>query len=161
MVAVDLGPRLQARQVGARVGFGESLTPDDVATQDPGQMICFLRLAAAGDQRRAGVLQADEPSGDLGGADAGVLLVPDELLHEGGAAAAELLRPRDASPAGVVHAALPGHVVLAAGTEVGDLRPRVARDVGLQPGTSLGTEGLFGVAESDLDRLSPGCGTRA
>src|SRR5262249_4186796 len=78
------------------------------------------------------------------------LLVPDDLLHEGGTAPAVLLRPRDARPAGVVHATLPGHVVVPPGGEVGALRPRNTWHVRLQPRARVGPERFLGVAESDL-----------
>src|SRR5204863_9405285 len=107
VIAVDDRARLQARQVGARVRLRETLAPDDVAAEDARQAVRLLGLAAAGDQGRARVAQADERGRDLGRAGARVLLVPDELLHERRAPAAELLRPRHAGPARVEQPSLP------------------------------------------------------
>src|SRR5262249_28672186 len=150
VVAVDLGARLERRQIGAGVGLREALAPHHVAAQDARQMVRLLLVAAARDERRARVLQADEAGVDVRSAGPRILLVPDQLLHRGGAAPAELPRPRDAGPARVVHAPLPGHVPLAAGAQVGALRPAGARDVGREPVARLGAERLLFRAESDL-----------
>src|SRR5439155_12914631 len=147
-VALDDGARLEAREVGARVRFREALAPDRLATQDARQMRRLLLLAAARDERRAGVVEPDEERRDVRRAGARVLLAPDELLHEGRAAAAVRARPRDAGPAVVVHAPLPGPVVRRARAELG--RARRARQVGLEPGARLGAEGLLGRAEAEV-----------
>src|SRR6266516_4182653 len=87
-VALDSGARLEARQVGARVRLREALAPDHLAAQDRREMRRLLLLAAARDEGRTGVVQADEERRDVGRAGARVLLAPDELLHERRAAAA-------------------------------------------------------------------------
>src|SRR5207249_6634986 len=97
-VALDDGARLQARQVGARVRLREALTPDHLAAQDGREMRRLLLLAAARDEGRTGVVQADEERRDGGRAGARVLPAPDELLHERRAAAAVRAPPRDAGP---------------------------------------------------------------
>src|SRR5262249_59283925 len=107
--------------------------PDDVAAQDTREVVGLLLLAAARDERGAGVLQSDESSGDVGGADPRILLVPDELLHEGRTAPPVLLRPIDARPPGVVHAPLPGHVVGSPRRQVGALGTRTTRPRCLEP----------------------------
>ena len=147
-VALDDGARLQARQVGARVRLREALAPDHLAAEDEWQVFGLLLLRAAGDERRAGVVQAHEERRDVGRAGARVLLAPDELLHERRAAAAVRARPRDAGPAAVIHAPLPGLIARGARGELG--RARRARQVGLEPGARLGAEGLLGRAEAEV-----------
>src|SRR5207247_2906605 len=122
-----------------------------LAAQDARQMIGLMLLAAAGDERRPGVVQADEGRGDLGGASACVLLEPDELLHERRAAATRFPRPRDAGPPRLEHRALPREVEGAARPQVGAGRPR-PRHVGLEPRARRGTELFLGRAEADLHR---------
>src|SRR5438046_538045 len=107
-VALDDGARLQARQVGARVRLREALTPDHLAAQDGREMRRLLLLRPARDEGRAGVVEPDEERRDVGRAGARILLAPDELLHEGRAAAAVRARPRYAGPAAGVHAPLRG-----------------------------------------------------
>ena len=151
---VENGAGLEARQVGARVRLGESLTPDDVAAEDAREMVRLLLLAAARDESRTGVVQADEGRRDLGGAGARILLVPDHLLHQARAAPAELARPRDAGPAALEHAPLPGEVVVPALSKVDAGRPRAAWHVRLEPGACVGPERLLGSAEADVHRAS-------
>src|SRR5438034_5526290 len=147
-VALDSGARLEARQVGARVRLREALAPDHLAAQDRREMRRLLLLAAARDEGRTGVAQAAEERRDVGRAGARVLLAPDELLHERRAAAAVRPRPRDARPAAVVHAPLPGLVVRGARAEL--RRARRARHVRLEPGACLGAEGFLGRAEAEV-----------
>src|SRR5262249_20857798 len=156
LLALDHGARLETCQIGARVRLREPLTPDDVAAQDAREMERLLLLAAAGDERRPGVVQADERGRDLGGAGARVLLVPDHLLHEAGAAPAVLARPRDTGPAALEHASLPGEIVVPERPEIGPDGGALARHVRLEPGARVGPEGLFGSAEADLHRASDG-----
>src|SRR5207302_3481434 len=111
--------RLQARQVGARVRLRETLAPDHLAAQDGREMRRLLLLRPARDERRPGVVEPDKERRDIGRARARVLLAPDELLHERRAAAAVFARPRDAGPAAVVHAPLPGPIVRRACGELG------------------------------------------
>ncbi len=79
--------------------------------EDARQVERALRVAALGDQRRAGVHEADEVHADVRRAGARVLLEVDELLADRQPAPAELRRPREAGEAGVVELALPRGVV--------------------------------------------------
>src|SRR5213594_2122104 len=121
-VALDDGARLEARQVGARVRLREALAPDHLAAQDRREVGRLLLLRPARDEGRASVVEPDEERRDVGRAGARIFLAPDELLHERRAAAAVRARPRDARPAAVVHAPLPGLVVRGAPAELGRAR---------------------------------------
>src|SRR5216117_936445 len=147
-IALDGGARLEAGQVGARVRLREALAPDHLAAQDRREMRRPLPLRPARDERRAGVVEPDEERRDVGRAGARVLLAPDELLHERRAAAAVRARPRDAGPAAVVHAPLPGLVVRGARAEL--RRARRARHVRLEPGARRGAKGRLGRAEAEV-----------
>ena len=68
------------------------------------------------------------------------LLAEERLLHERGAAAAVLLRPREAGVAGLEQLLLPGAAVLEGGVVAGRVLTRVV--VG-EPGPQLVAEGLF------------------
>src|SRR5262245_15459706 len=114
----------------------------------------LLLVGPAGDERGAGVLQADEAGVHVRRAHLRVLLVPDELLHERRAAPAELARPIDTGPARVEHAALPGHVVLAPPADVGDLGTLLVWNVRFEPPACGGTERFLGSAESELHTRS-------
>src|SRR5262245_19420 len=152
LVAVDDGARLQGGEIRAGARLGEALAPHHLAAQDPREMKALLLFGPASDERRAAVVQTDEESRGLEHASERVLLVPDELLREGGAASAVALRPGDPGPARVVHLALPREVERAARPEVG-LRRRVLRLVRLEPGARAEAKLLLGRTEFDVHRV--------
>ena len=97
VVAVRDGPRLQARQVGARARLGIALTPETLAGEDFWQMLRLLRLGAEGVDHRADHDQAE-------GAEPRrvrrlILLLENMPLHRGPACAAMLLWPVGRDPA--------------------------------------------------------------
>ena len=97
---------LQRREVGARLGLGEALAPDLLGGEDRLEEALLLLLGAVGDHDRAAHHEAEHVRrpGRLG---ARQLLAEDRLLDQRRAAAAVLLRPRDAGPAALVELALP------------------------------------------------------
>src|SRR5205085_9654213 len=117
MVATVLGARLERRKVAAGVGLGEALAPDLVGAQKRRQVSVLLLLGPVGDHDRPAHPEADDVD-RLGRAGLDELLVEDQLLHQGGAAAAILLGPGDAGVSGLVQLSLPRppalHVILAA-----------------------------------------------
>src|SRR5262249_17828660 len=121
--------------------------------EDARQVMGLLLLGAAGDEGRAGVIQTDEEGRDIGRAGARVLLVPDELLHEGRAPAAVLARPRDPGPPRLVHPPLPG----ASGRGAGGARggPRGARHVRRDPVARFGAERLLCGSEANFHYAAP------
>ena len=98
LVAVELGPGLEAGQVAAGVGLAEALAPGDGPVQDPRDELLLLLLGAPLQDGRAdqGVAEEVGPQGRLG---PGELLVQHDGLHEGEALAAVLGGPRRADPA--------------------------------------------------------------
>ncbi len=107
MIAGIDGACAQARQIAAGAGFGEALAPALLAGKDARQMALFLRLGAALDQGRTEQVDRTGARQDRG-AGAEILLVENDLLHKTGTAAAVLLGPGDADPAGRMHLLLPG-----------------------------------------------------
>ena len=99
----------------ARVGAGGNVQKEfahprlseQVVDTHLGEPARLLRLAAARDERRPAVVQADEQVTRPGRVAARGLLVPDHLLHQRQAAAPVRARPRHAGPAAVVLDALP------------------------------------------------------
>ena len=114
VVAVDHAAGRERREIGAGVRFGEALTPQRFAGQNPRQVVGFLRLGPAGDQRRSGMHERDVGRVDVvRRARARQLLVPDDLLQaRSGPSPPILLRPGDAGPAMLVKLALPVAVEL-------------------------------------------------
>src|SRR5262249_20288774 len=92
-------------------------------------------------ERGTGVVEAKPgAAADAGRLGGGVLLVPDELLVGAQAATAVVLRPRNASPAGVVHGALPVQVKGFLAREIAFRRPLILWLVGVQPFTDFITK---------------------
>src|ERR1019366_2644480 len=87
LVAVENGVRLQAREVRARVGFGESLAPRDLALQDAGDELLLLLLGAPLQDRGADQRVAEEVRAH-GRTGVGELLVKYDQLQEREALAA-------------------------------------------------------------------------
>ena len=106
VVAVTLRPGAERRQIGARAGLGEALTPELVAVHHRAQEALALRLAAVLEERGADQV-------DVGlrrrarRADLVEGLIEEPALHHGRAAAAVLARPRDGGPAAVEEPLLP------------------------------------------------------
>jgi len=103
---LELGPRLDAGQVGARRGLGEELAPDLVAVQHRAEVALLLLLGAVGDDRRAEHADADDVE-DAGQLRAGELLGEDDLLERAEALTAVLLRPGNADEPRLGELALP------------------------------------------------------
>src|SRR5690606_4010587 len=159
LAAVEGRPRLHVREVGARVRLGVALAPDLLAARDRGQEATLLRVAAEGDHGRREQALADvaEPARSAG---ARVLLVPDHLLHQRGAAPARLARPAEADPAVGAEPALPGaplldEGVLVAGPAASAQDRELARQRAGEPRLHLAAEGLVGVGEAQLQRRLP------
>src|SRR5689334_4175170 len=107
VVALLLGAGAQARDIGAAGGFGEQLTPDLLARRQRRQVLSLLLLAGERHHGRAAHAVADdEHAGEL--AERTLLLLPDHALDRRRAAAAVLLGPVQAGPAGIGLLLLPG-----------------------------------------------------
>ena len=109
VVAVADGARLQAGEVGAGAGLAEALAPALLAAQDAGQVALLLLVGAVEQDGGAGPAQAN--AAEARRARLGQLLVEDELLHHGEAAAAILRGPVRRDPGAGAHGvapALPG-----------------------------------------------------
>src|SRR5262245_54731493 len=110
-----------------------------------------MRLAAFGDQCRAGVHEADEVYADIRRPGARALFEVDELLRDRQPASAELLRPCQSCEAGIGELALPASVI---GTPrrpvVGWRRRAVCRNLLLQPGANLSAEGFVLAAVTEI-----------
>ena len=91
LVAVELGPGLEAGQVGAGVGLAEALAPGDLALEDARDELLLLLLGAPLQDGRAdeGVTEEVAPQR---GAGPGELLVQHDLLEQGEPLAAVLGR---------------------------------------------------------------------
>ncbi len=98
LVAVPHRARLQRGEVRAGLGLREPLAPDLLRGQDRRQVALALLLGAVRDHGRPAHREPEHVRG-LRRARADDLLVEDRLLDQGRAAAAVLLRPRDAGPA--------------------------------------------------------------
>ena len=97
LVAVELGPRLQAGQVRTGVGLTESLAPRDLTLQDPRYELLLLFLRAPLQDRRANEGVAEEV-GAQRRTDASELLVEHDLLQQAQALAAVFGGPTGADP---------------------------------------------------------------
>ena len=102
-------------------------------------MAALLLVGAVRDEHRAAHRQAGQVDQQrrLG---ARHFLLEDDLLDQGRAATAVLLRPRHAAPAGVIQPALPAFPV---GNPLVDALRLGAGRVVLEPGAQLGAEALF------------------
>ena len=151
LVAVARRLRAQRREIGAGLGLGEALAPHVLALEDARKVVRPLRVGSFGDERRAGVHQADEVDADVRRVGARVLLEVHELLADRQPAAAELGRPGQTGVAAVEQLALPRGVVRAPrGPVAGRRRRSVLRDLALEPGAELGAEGFVGVAVAQV-----------
>src|SRR6185503_4470428 len=148
MIPPVLGAGAEPGQVRARARLRVTLAPDVVAAQDARQVALLLRLGAPLDDGRARHADAGV-AGEHGGARPEALLVVDDLLHQGGAAAAVLLGPRDPDPARRVHAALPLAPALEGLAVGGDplvgrvLDAEIVGEVRVEPAADLGAEALL------------------
>ena len=148
VVAAVLGAGAEAREVRARARLRVALAPDVVAAQDARQVALLLRLGAPLDEGRARHADAGV-AGEHGRARPEALLVVDDLLHQGGAAPAVLLGPRDPDPARRVHAALPvappleGLAVRRHPLVGRVLDAEIVGEVGGEPAADLGAEVLL------------------
>src|SRR5207247_7875824 len=98
--------------------------------------------------------QPDERCRVRGRAGARILPVPLPLSNQAGPAPAVLARPRDAGPAALEHAPLPGEVVVPALSEVDAGRPRAAWHIRLEPGARVSPARLPASTEADIHRAS-------
>ena len=105
-VAVALGTRAHRGEIASRVRLAEELAPDLVAGEDRGEQAALQLVAAVGDERRAGVVDADTIQ-QLRRPRARELLVRDRLLTRRRVAAAVLARPEQSDVARVVEPPLP------------------------------------------------------
>ena len=150
LVAVEHRRRLQAGEVGSRVGLAEALAPAHLAAEDLRQEVLLLLLGPPLQDRRPDERVAEEVGAHrrLG---PGELLGEHDALHRRQALAAVLLGPRGADPPAAVQLLRP------LGVEprpllVGHLEALVepaGRQVVLQPGPDLLAErlGLGGVGQ--------------
>ncbi len=148
LVAVAHGARLNIGEIAPRVRLGVPLAPELFAADDAGEEALLLLLRAQERDRRADELLS-EVADTAGGADARVLFDEDDLLVERGAAAAVLLRPREARPPFAPHLLLPGdaeleQLVLVARAAASDELREFARERSLEPAAGLDAERLFG-----------------
>ena len=106
VVAVELGARGQAREVGAGAGLRIALAPGHLAGEDRRQVLRLLLRRAGIDDQRPDEIEAVRIG--RGRADAADLLEQDDLLRERRAHAAVLPRPMRRDPAALVELAVPG-----------------------------------------------------
>ena len=106
LVAVELGPGLEAGQVRTGVRLAESLAPRDLALQDARDELLLLLLRAPLQERRADQGVAEEV-GAQRCADAGELLVEHDLLQQAQALAAVFGGPAGADPPAAVELGRP------------------------------------------------------
>jgi hypothetical protein len=148
VVAVIHGACLQAGEVGAGAGLGESLRPHLVTGEDPRQVLALLRVGAPVDDRRAHQVQAHRAR-QHGRARGRVLLLVDDPLDEACPPAAVLRRPVDADPARGVHGLLPRAAALERLTIGGDavvggvVQAELGGQVSGQPLAELVAEGVL------------------
>ena len=147
-----LGARAQARQVAARVGLAESLAEDQVAAENPVDVLVLLPLGAMSNKRRRKERHA-EPAEDDRRAGARHLLLVDRLHHRGRGAAARLFRPAELEPAALVEHALPAPldvlVVVLAIASHAPVAP-LGRQVLVEPGPDLFPEGFLFLREAEI-----------
>ena len=96
-VAVEGRRRLQARQIGSGIGFGESLTPRNGAIQDAGDelLLLFVGTPLKNGGAYQGVAEEVRAHGRVG---FGELFVEHYLLHQGETLTAVLNGPAGADP---------------------------------------------------------------
>ena len=138
-----VGPGAQGGEIAARSGLAEQLAPEVVGGADPREPARLLLLAAAGEQRGGGEVEADAAH-HLGGPRPGQLLLDDEVLGRSGAPSPVRFGPGHADPAAGGEGGLPGaqerHLlaeVLESGREPAAVLPR---EVLHQPGAHLSSE---------------------
>src|SRR5207249_592820 len=142
VIAPEHRLRAQRGQVRARARLGEAEAPEVVGGQDARGEAPLLRLAAVGEDGRAGdagVANAPRRPG------ARHLLHVAALLGAAGVAPAVLPGPRDPDPARLGQPPLPGAEppdALVLGEPGGALRAEIARDVLFEPGAEVAAEGV-------------------
>ena len=117
LVAVAHGPALQARQVGAGLGFREAQGENDLTIDQPGNELLLLFLCPGGQNGRcaaAGPAHCD--------AGASELLFHDVLFNSATALAAVFLGPADSYPLAFSDLSNQFSVVLAAATLLSGLQ---------------------------------------
>ena len=143
LVAVEHGGGGQRGQVGAGVGFAETLAPAHGAVEDPWQELLLLVLGAPLQDRRADEGVAEE-IGTKWGLGPGELLGQHHALHGGEPLPAVLLGPRCADPPALEQLLRPPLVerlaLIRRHLEAG-VTPS-GREVRGQPLADLGTKGL-------------------
>ena len=135
-----LGP--QRRQIGAGAGFGITLTPPIIGTQDTRQVIVLLRVVAEGhDHRRHhGHAKGDDRRSTSGSA----FFLEQVLFHRRPAGAAMLDRPTRRDPAFLEELFLPGHMLFLAETKAGHgLASDLFRHLGGHESANLLAERFF------------------
>ena len=153
-VAVEARPGADRGEVGAGARLRVALAPQLLAAQDRRQEALALGVGAeGGDGRREQVLAHVVDAGGRPGAR--VLLGPDHLAVEPGAAAAVLGRQVEADPAALPQLPLPGEahleaLVLAAGTAGAAQLGELAAQVLAEPVANLGAEGFVGGGRSQV-----------
>ena len=154
VVAVLDRSHLQRGEVGAGVGLGVALAPDDVAGEDVRDQLFLLLLGAVDHECRAGVVDADD--GRVRRAKVRQLLGKDDLLHERQVLPAVLRRPRGRDPA------FAGELAREAVGEVPGVFSQLERievpvrgDLGLEEGLYLAAERFFFGREAVVHGSSP------
>src|SRR5439155_8186464 len=93
IVAVAVGAGRDASEVRTGAGLREQLAPRLVAAKERTEVAILLLVRAVEDDRRPGHAEPRHVERDVR-ADAGLLLLPYEVLRRAEPAAAELRRPR-------------------------------------------------------------------
>ena len=147
VVAVLDRARLEGGEVGAGVGLGIALAPDDVAGGDAGEELLLLLFVAVDDHGRAGVGHADEAR--VGRAVVRELFREHYLLHVAHPLSAVFPRPRRRDPT------LSGELLREVAREVPALFGQLERVVvplgwqfGAEEGADLRAERFFFVGKS-------------
>ena len=108
LVAVEDRAATEVREVGSGVRLGVALTPDVLATQDPGQVVLLLLFTSPLQDRVADHLDAEDVVGRAcGHARLRELLGDDHLLERRETRAAVLTRPPEREHAVLVERAPP------------------------------------------------------
>src|SRR5206468_1303053 len=147
-----LGARAQAGEVAARIWLAESLAEDQVAAEDPIDVLVLLPLSAVS-QKRRGEKRHAEPAEDLWRAGASHLLLVYRLHHRRGPAAARHFRPAELQPSGLVEHALPAALEVLVIVLAIAAHPTVTplgRQVLVEPGPDLFPEGLLFLREAEI-----------
>src|SRR5712692_956237 len=147
VVALVLGARLEAREVGARVRLRVELAPDLLGGQHLPEVALLLPVGAVDDDRRADEPDAEAVDGRRGG-EARHLVLDDGLLHRRAPPAAVLRGPQHPDVPRLVELPVPG-LALVERLQV------VPGDVGPEPAADVGTEGALFSGGSQVHRPPP------